>query len=102
MVCTLPYGSVLCVSATMGFKHRELDRAPLLKALARLNFMIKGIPHVACTPQICELVRYYKEDVTGRAPGPVRPRSSSSTIRCATCRGCRCAKWSRPPTTSPT
>jgi len=35
VVCTLHYGSVLCVSATMGFKHREIDPAPLLKALAR-------------------------------------------------------------------
>src|SRR5467141_1998382 len=26
VVCTLHYGSVLCVSATMGFKHRELVR----------------------------------------------------------------------------
>jgi acetoacetate decarboxylase len=64
VVCTLHYGSGLCVSATMGFKHRELDTAPLLKALARLNFMIKIVPHVDCTPRICELLRYYMEDVT--------------------------------------
>jgi len=25
--------------------------------------MIKIIPHVDCTPRICELVRYYMEDV---------------------------------------
>ena len=35
VVCTLHYGTVLCVSATMGFKHREIDPVPLLKALAR-------------------------------------------------------------------
>ena len=72
VVCTLHYGSVLCVSATMGFKHREIDRAPLIKALARPNFMIKIIPHVDCTPRICELVRYYMEDVTvkGAWAGP--------------------------------
>src|ERR1700730_13416591 len=72
VVCTLHYGSVLCVSATMGFKHRELDPAPLLKALARPNFMIKIIPHVDCTPRVCELVRYYMEDVTvkGAWAGP--------------------------------
>ena len=72
VVCTLHYGSVLCVCATMGFKHRELDPAPLLKALARPNFMIKIIPHVDCTPRICELVRYYMEDVTvkGAWAGP--------------------------------
>jgi acetoacetate decarboxylase len=72
VVCTLRYGSVLCVSATMGFKHREIDPAPLSKALARPNFMIKIIPHVDCTPRICELVRYYMEDVTvkGAWAGP--------------------------------
>jgi len=72
VVCTLHYGSVLCVSATMGFKHREIDRAPLIKALARPNFMIKIIPHVDCTPRICELVRYYMEEVTvkGAWAGP--------------------------------
>lgn len=72
VVCTLHYGTVLCVSATMGYKHHELDPAPLLKSLARPNFMIKIIPHVDCTPRICELVRYYCEDVTlkGAWSGP--------------------------------
>ena len=34
LVCTLHYGSVLCVSATMGYKHREIDPAhgPSLRA----------------------------------------------------------------------
>ena len=41
----------LCVCASMGFKHREPDPAPLVKALARPNFMIKIIPHVDCTPR---------------------------------------------------
>ena len=56
----------------MGYKHREIDHAPLLKSLAKPNFMIKIIPHVDCTPRICELVRYYCEDVTlkGAWTGP--------------------------------
>ena len=72
LVCTLHYGSVLCVTATMGYKHREIDHAPLLKTLAKPSFMIKIIPHVDCTPRICELVRYYLEDVTvkGAWSGP--------------------------------
>ena len=72
VVCTLHYGSALCVSATMGYKHHEIDRASVLKALARPNFMIKIIPHVDCTPRICELVRYHFEDVTlkGAWSGP--------------------------------
>jgi acetoacetate decarboxylase len=64
LVCTLHFGTVLCVNATMGYKHREIDREPILKSLARPNFMIKIIPHVDCTPRICELVRYYCKDVT--------------------------------------
>jgi acetoacetate decarboxylase len=72
IVCTLHYGSVLCVSASMGYKHREHDPAQISKALARPNFMIKIIPHVDCTPRICELVRYHCEDVTvkGAWSGP--------------------------------
>ena len=72
LVCTLHYGSVLCVNATMGYKHRELDPGPLRQALANPAFMIKIIPHVDCTPRICELVRYYLEDVTlkGAWSGP--------------------------------
>lgn len=72
LVCTLRYGSVLCVNATMGYKHRVLDPAPLLKSLAKPNFMIKIVPHVDCTPRICELVQYSLEDVTvkGAWSGP--------------------------------
>jgi acetoacetate decarboxylase len=72
VVCTLHYGSILCVSATMGYKHKELDPAPLLASLGRPNFMIKIIPHVDCTPRVCELVRYYCVDVTlkGAWSGP--------------------------------
>jgi acetoacetate decarboxylase len=72
LVCTLHYGSVLCVSATMGYKHHEIDPEPLLRALAKPAFMIKIIPHVDCTPRICELVRYYLEGVTlkGAWSGP--------------------------------
>jgi len=72
LVATLHYGSVLCVSASMGYKHRELDLGPLLKSLSKPNFMLKVIPHVDCSPRICELVRYYLEDVTlkGAWSGP--------------------------------
>ena len=72
LVCTLHFGSVLCVSATMGYKHHEIDQGPLVKALGKPNFMIKIVPHVDCTPRICELVRYYLEDVTvkGAWTGP--------------------------------
>jgi len=52
----------------MGYKHHELDPGPLLKNLAKPNFMIKIIPHVDCTPRIYELVRYYCEEATLKGP----------------------------------
>jgi len=64
LVGTLHYGSVLCVSATMGYKHREVDHDTVLKSMKAPNFMIKIIPHVDGTPRICELVRYCLEDIT--------------------------------------
>ena len=63
LVGTLHYGSVLTVNATMGYKHRELPLDPVRKAMAKPAFMIKIIPHVDCTTRICELVRYYMQDV---------------------------------------
>ncbi len=72
LVATLHYGSVLCVSASMGYKHKEMPLDPLREALKKPAFMIKIIPHVDCTPRVCELVRYYLEDVTvkGAWTGP--------------------------------
>ena len=47
----------------MGYKHTIMPREPLLQALAEPNFLIKIIPHVDGTTRICELVRYYMQDV---------------------------------------
>ena len=63
IVGTLDYGKVRVASATMGFKHRTLEAAPILAALAQPNFLLKVIPHVDGTPRILELVRYYMTDV---------------------------------------
>jgi acetoacetate decarboxylase len=54
---------VRVAKATMGFKHRTLEHAPILAAIAQPNFLLKIIPHVDGTPRICELVRYYLEDI---------------------------------------
>ncbi|MEQ4618993.1 MAG: acetoacetate decarboxylase [Corticimicrobacter sp.] len=72
LVGTLHYGSVLCATATMGYKHRELDLPSFARNLDKPAFMIKIIPHVDGSPRICELVRYYMEDVTlkGAWDGP--------------------------------
>ena len=63
LVGTLDYGSVRVATATMGYKHKELNLAPIKAALAEPNFLLKIIPHVDGTPRICELVRYHLEDV---------------------------------------
>src|SRR4029077_17640567 len=64
LVGTLHYGSVLCASATMGYKHRPVDHDTLLKGMQAPNFMLKIIPHVDGSARVCELVRYYLEDIT--------------------------------------
>jgi len=64
LVGSLHYGSVLCASATMGYKYQALDHDAVLKSLAAPNWMIKIIPHVDGTARVCELVEYYLENVT--------------------------------------
>ena len=56
----------------MGYKHKALDEAAILKALLTPNYLLKIIPDVDCTPRICELVRYFLTDVTvkGAWSGP--------------------------------
>lgn len=64
IVGTLHYGSVLCATATMGFKHVAIDKDAIKHSMEKPNFLIKIIPHVDGTPRICELVRYYLQDIT--------------------------------------
>jgi acetoacetate decarboxylase len=63
LVGTLHYGSVLCASATMGYKHRPVDHDAVLKGMKAPNFIMKIIPHVDGSPRICELVRFSLEDI---------------------------------------
>ena len=69
---TLDYGSVRVATATMGYKHRALDTAKVRDSLLAPNYLIKIVPHVDGSARICELVRYYLEDVTvkGAWTGP--------------------------------
>ena len=69
---TLDYGPVRVATGTMGFKHHALDPAKVKGALQQPNFLLKIIPHVDCTPRICELVQYRLEDITvkGAWEGP--------------------------------
>ena len=64
LVGTLHYGSVLCASATMGYKHRPVDHDAVLKSMKAPNFILKIIPHVDGSPRICELVRFSLEEIT--------------------------------------
>lgn len=72
LVGTLDVGSVRVATGTMGYKHRALDTDKVLQSLLAPSFLLKIIPHVDCTPRICELVRYHLTDVTvkGAWEGP--------------------------------
>lgn len=69
---TLDYGPVRIATGTMGYKHKALDAKAVQKSLAAPSFLLKIIPHVDCGPRVCELVRYYLEDLTvkGAWSGP--------------------------------
>ena len=69
---TLDYGPVRVATATMGYKHHAIDPAPVLAGLLGPNYLLKIIPHVDGSARICELVRYFLEDVTikGAWSGP--------------------------------
>jgi len=68
----LRYGPVPIALATMGFKHRALPHDKVLVSFSEPNFLLKIIPHVDGTARICELVRYFCEDITvkGAWEGP--------------------------------
>lgn len=64
LVGELDYGPVRIAEATMGYKHRTLDSETLRQGLASTpNFLLKIIPHVDGSARICELVRFYMQDV---------------------------------------
>src|SRR3977135_4119299 len=64
LVGSLHYGSVLCASGTMGYKHRPVDHDTVLNGMKAPNFILKIIPHVDGRPRICKLGRFHLEDIT--------------------------------------
>ncbi|MGB2815761.1 MAG: acetoacetate decarboxylase [Burkholderiaceae bacterium] len=72
LVGYLRFGQVPVAVATMGYKHRALDRDKVRASLEGPNYLLKIIPHVDATPRICEIVRYYLQDITvkGAWEGP--------------------------------
>ena len=72
LIGTLDYGSIRVANGTMGYKHRALDVAKVAAGMSAPGFLLKIIPHVDCTPRICELVRYFLTGITvkGAWEGP--------------------------------
>jgi acetoacetate decarboxylase len=72
IVGTLDYGPVRVATGTMGYKYRPADLAEVTASLKAPGFLLKIIPDADCKPRICELVRYYQEDLTvkGAWTGP--------------------------------
>jgi acetoacetate decarboxylase len=69
---TLDYGPVRVATGTMGYKHRSLDSDKIKASLEAPGYLLKIIPHVDCTPRICELVCYRLTDIVlkGAWEGP--------------------------------
>jgi acetoacetate decarboxylase len=69
---TLDYGRIRIATGTMGYKYQTRDSAAMARDLAEPNYLLKIVPHVDCTPRVCELVRYGFEEVTlkGAWTGP--------------------------------
>ena len=99
---TLDYGPVRVATATMGFKHRTLDIQSLRESLLAPNYLLKIIPHVDGSARICELVRYFLEDVTVKGRGPVPSHWSWHTTRWPRWHSSRCLRCSQACTWSAT
>ena len=72
LIGTLDYGSVRIATGTMGYKHKALDLKQIKASLEAPGFLLKIVPDVDCGPRVCELVRYYLQDlvVKGAWSGP--------------------------------
>lgn len=72
---TLDYGPIRVATGTMGYKYQTLDtKAEQEKMAATPNYLLKILPHVDGTARVCELVRYYVENVNvkGAWTGPAK------------------------------
>jgi acetoacetate decarboxylase len=73
LIGTLDYGSVRIATATMGYKHHELDKNFIIEVGKRPIFLLKNIPGVDGQPEINQLTKTYLTDVIvkGAWTGPV-------------------------------
>ncbi|MEU0105608.1 acetoacetate decarboxylase [Streptomyces sp. NPDC006251] len=74
LVGTLDHGTLRVATATMGYKHHELDRREAEAQITVPTFMLKTVPGYDGLPRVQELVRTRITDVTvkGAWTGPAR------------------------------
>jgi len=74
LVGTLDYGTLRVATATMGYRHHELDEAQARSQITVPTFMLKTIPGYDGVPRVQELVRTQITDVVVKAAhtGPAR------------------------------
>src|SRR5438552_8950430 len=70
LVGSLHYGSVLCASATMGYKHRPVDHDAVLKGMKAPNFMLKIIRMAAAAPGSADLFATFLKAISLKKEGP--------------------------------
>jgi acetoacetate decarboxylase len=72
LIGVLKFGTCNVAVGMMGYKHRALPAEQIKESLSAPNFLLKIIPHVDGSPRICEIVRYFCEDITvkGAWEGP--------------------------------
>lgn len=64
---TLDYGTQRVATGTMGYKYQALDAAlETVNLSATPNYLLKVLPHVDGSARICELVRFFLQDVQVR------------------------------------
>jgi acetoacetate decarboxylase len=74
LVGTLDYGSLRVATATMGYKHAELDEAAARDEIGQPTYGLKLLPGYDRRPRICELTRSQITNMTikGAWTGPAR------------------------------
>ncbi|MFC9228700.1 acetoacetate decarboxylase [Streptomyces decoyicus] len=74
LVGVLDYGTVRVATATMGYKHHELDPDEAAAQITVPTFMLKLVPGYDGAPQVAQLVRTQISDVVvkGAWTGPAR------------------------------
>lgn len=74
LVGTLDYGSLRVATATMGYKHFELDEAAALAEIGQVTYGLKLLYNVDPAQRVCQLQRTQITDITVKEAwsGPAR------------------------------